>query len=285
MLVGGAPAQGVDFLHQAYSYFPPLIAAVLLLTYLLLMRAFRSLLAAAEGGAAQPALGRARATGCSSSSSAGASATTCSGSTSSARSRAGSRSSCSRCCSASRWTTRCSSSRGCARAWDAGADNETAVAHGLERTGRIITAAAVIMCAAFSGFVAGRIVGLQEFGLGPRGRDLRRRDDRPLAARAEHDGAPRPLELVAPVAARAPRPRRALPAREPGPRGARPRRPLGTTLSEHAGNESAIGGARCISACATWLRSSGCSPRSCCCCRTDAILSESGRPGGSIGPA
>ena len=51
-------------------------------------------------------------------------------------------------------------------AWDAGADNATAVAHGLERTGRIITAAAIIMCAAFSGFVAGRIVGLQQFGLG-----------------------------------------------------------------------------------------------------------------------
>ena len=39
--------------------------------------------------------------------------------------------------------------------WDRGADNETAVAHGLERTGRIITAAAIIMCAAFSGFIAG----------------------------------------------------------------------------------------------------------------------------------
>ena len=51
-------------------------------------------------------------------------------------------------------------------AWDEGADNETAVAYGLERTGRIITAAAIIMCAAFSGFVAGSIVGLQEFGLG-----------------------------------------------------------------------------------------------------------------------
>jgi RND superfamily putative drug exporter len=51
-------------------------------------------------------------------------------------------------------------------AWDAGDDNTSAVAHGLERTGRIITAAAIIMCAAFSGFVAGRIVGLQEFGLG-----------------------------------------------------------------------------------------------------------------------
>ena len=50
--------------------------------------------------------------------------------------------------------------------WDDGADNVTAVAHGLERTGRIITAAAVIMCAAFAGFMVGRIVGLQEFGLG-----------------------------------------------------------------------------------------------------------------------
>jgi RND superfamily putative drug exporter len=50
--------------------------------------------------------------------------------------------------------------------WDEGVDNVTAVAYGLERTGRIITAAAIIMCAAFSGFVAGRIVGLQEFGLG-----------------------------------------------------------------------------------------------------------------------
>jgi RND superfamily putative drug exporter len=50
--------------------------------------------------------------------------------------------------------------------WDAGLDNTHAVADGLERTGRIVTAAAIIMVAAFSGFVAGRIAGLQEFGLG-----------------------------------------------------------------------------------------------------------------------
>jgi RND superfamily putative drug exporter len=50
--------------------------------------------------------------------------------------------------------------------WDAVRDNGRAVAIGLERTGRIVTAAAVIMVAAFSGFLAGRIVGLQEFGLG-----------------------------------------------------------------------------------------------------------------------
>jgi RND superfamily putative drug exporter len=50
--------------------------------------------------------------------------------------------------------------------WDHVPDNTRAVAHGLERTGKIITAAAIIMVAAFSGFMAGSIVGLQEFGLG-----------------------------------------------------------------------------------------------------------------------
>src|SRR5258708_22844492 len=49
--------------------------------------------------------------------------------------------------------------------WDSGADNVAAVAYGLERTGRIITAAAIIMCAAFSGFIAGRVVGVREFRL------------------------------------------------------------------------------------------------------------------------
>jgi uncharacterized membrane protein YdfJ with MMPL/SSD domain len=50
--------------------------------------------------------------------------------------------------------------------WDRGHDNEAAVARGLERTGRIITAAAIIMIAAFSGFMFGSFVGLQEFGVG-----------------------------------------------------------------------------------------------------------------------
>jgi RND superfamily putative drug exporter len=50
--------------------------------------------------------------------------------------------------------------------WDDGESNADAVAHGLERTGRIVTAAAIVMVAAFGGFVAGRIVGLQQFGLG-----------------------------------------------------------------------------------------------------------------------
>jgi RND superfamily putative drug exporter len=50
--------------------------------------------------------------------------------------------------------------------WDNGHDNEHAVAAGLEHTGRIITAAAIIMIAAFSGFTAGSFVAFQEFGLG-----------------------------------------------------------------------------------------------------------------------
>jgi RND superfamily putative drug exporter len=50
--------------------------------------------------------------------------------------------------------------------WDEVHDNERAVTYGLERTGMIITAAAIVMVAAFSGFVAGSVVGLQQFGLG-----------------------------------------------------------------------------------------------------------------------
>jgi len=45
-------------------------------------------------------------------------------------------------------------------------DTGRAVALGLERTGRVVTAAALIMAAAFSGFVAGRVGGLQQLGVG-----------------------------------------------------------------------------------------------------------------------
>jgi RND superfamily putative drug exporter len=164
-LAGGGPPQGVDFLHQAYRYFVPLVLGVLVLTYVLLLRAFRSLVlplkavilnllsvGASYGmlvvvfrfGAGKDLLGLYQFD------------------------------------QVEGWIPiflfamlfglsmdyevfLVSRMR---EAWDAGADNATAVAHGLERTGRIVTAAAVIMCAAFAGFVAGRIVGLQEFGLG-----------------------------------------------------------------------------------------------------------------------
>ena len=45
-------------------------------------------------------------------------------------------------------------------------DNERSVVTGLERTGRIVTAAAIIMVAAFAGFLAGSISALQQFGFG-----------------------------------------------------------------------------------------------------------------------
>jgi RND superfamily putative drug exporter len=51
-------------------------------------------------------------------------------------------------------------------AWDEGETNTIAVVHGLERTGPIVTAAAVIMIVSFSGFMTGRVAGLQEFGAG-----------------------------------------------------------------------------------------------------------------------
>jgi RND superfamily putative drug exporter len=41
---GGGPPQGVDFLDRAHGAFPWLVLGVLTLTYLLLMRAFRSIL-------------------------------------------------------------------------------------------------------------------------------------------------------------------------------------------------------------------------------------------------
>jgi uncharacterized membrane protein YdfJ with MMPL/SSD domain len=50
--------------------------------------------------------------------------------------------------------------------WDNGASNEEAVVLGLMKTGRLVTAAGLIMFAAFTGLVAGTLVGLQQFGFG-----------------------------------------------------------------------------------------------------------------------
>ena len=67
------------------------------------------------GDRAEPAVGRARRTACSCSSSRTVIGTTCSASRAPARSPRGSRCSCSSCCSACRWTTTCSSSAASAR--------------------------------------------------------------------------------------------------------------------------------------------------------------------------
>jgi RND superfamily putative drug exporter len=164
VLLTGAPAFSVDFASTAYSAFPWLVAAVLVLTYLVLLRAFRSVIlplkavllnllsVSATYGvlvlAFQHEVG------------------TAVGFHASPQIEA--------------WIPiflfatvfgismdyevfLLSRMR---EEWDRCHDNERAVVYGLERTGRIITAAAVIMIAAFSGFMTGRFVGLQQFGLG-----------------------------------------------------------------------------------------------------------------------
>ena len=163
--VGGAPAQGVDFLATAYSAFPWLVLAVIVVAYLALVLAFRSVVlpltavianllpvAAAYGvlvvvfqwGVGAGLLGV---------------------------DRAG---------HLEGWVpvvlfatlfglsmdyevflmTRVR------EVWERGRDNDRAVELGLERTGRVITSAALIMAAAFAGFIAGRVPGLQQLGVG-----------------------------------------------------------------------------------------------------------------------
>jgi len=51
-------------------------------------------------------------------------------------------------------------------AWDGGMSNSDAVAHGLERTGRIVTAAALLMCVALGTLMVSRIEYIKELGLG-----------------------------------------------------------------------------------------------------------------------
>ena len=161
---GGGPPSGVDFLDVTYGAFPWLVLGVLLLTYILLLRAFRSLLlplkaiilnllsiAAAFGvlviffkwgGAGAlglisfdqiegwiPVFIFAMVFGL----------------------------------SMDYEVFLVSRMR---EEWDAGKPNDEAVATGLAKTGRIVTAAGLVMFAAFMGFVAGSIVGLQQFGFG-----------------------------------------------------------------------------------------------------------------------
>ena len=155
--VGGAPAQGVDFLARSYGVLPWLVLAVLVLTYLVLLRAFRSLLLPLKAVLLN-LLSVAAACGI--------------------------------LVVVFQWGRGLHQIEGWVpivlfatlfgismdyevfmvtrirESWDHVHDNTRAVAHGLERTGRIVTAAALIMVAAFSGFVVGRVAGLQELGLG-----------------------------------------------------------------------------------------------------------------------
>jgi uncharacterized membrane protein YdfJ with MMPL/SSD domain len=164
VLLTGAPAFGVDFVDKAYGAFPWLVLAVLVASYFLLLRAFRSVVLPAKAvvmnllsvGASYGVLVLAFQHGW------------------------GEPFGLQRSPQIEGWIPiflfavlfglsmdyevfLLSRIR---EEWDRGHDNERAIAYGLEHTGRIITAAAIIMIAAFSGFLAGSFVGLQEFGLG-----------------------------------------------------------------------------------------------------------------------
>jgi RND superfamily putative drug exporter len=164
VFAGGGPPSSVDVIETAYGAFPWLVAAVLILTYFLLLRAFRSLLLPLKAiilnllaiGAAYGLLvavfkyGGGEILGIQSFD------------------------------QIEFWIPiflfamlfglsmdyevfLVSRMR---EEWDRTHDNEQAVALGLAKTGRIVTAAGLIMFAAFMGFVVGSILGLQQFGFG-----------------------------------------------------------------------------------------------------------------------
>jgi uncharacterized membrane protein YdfJ with MMPL/SSD domain len=161
---GGGPPGGKDFLDLTYSWFPWLLGAVLIATFLLLMRAFRSIVLPLKAiilnllsiGAAYGLLVIVFKWG------------------------------------AGEWAGLIAYDQiegwipvflfamlfglsmdyevflvsRMREEWDNGATNEQAVVLGLTKTGRLVTAAGLIMFAAFTGFLAGSIVGLQQFGFG-----------------------------------------------------------------------------------------------------------------------
>jgi RND superfamily putative drug exporter len=161
---GGGPPAGKDFIALTYSWFPWLVLAVLLATYVLLLRAFRSLVLPLKAivlnllsiGAAYGLLVIVFKWG------------------------------------AGEWAGLIAFDQIEAwipvmlfavlfglsmdyevflvsrmrEEWDHGATNAQAVVLGLTKTGRLVTAAGLIMFAAFTGLVAGSVVGLQQFGLG-----------------------------------------------------------------------------------------------------------------------
>ena len=67
--------------------------------------------------------------------------------------------------SAWRWTTRCSCSAGSRNSATAAWSNDEAVVAGLQRSGRIITSAALIVVLVFSGFVAGELLVIKQTGV------------------------------------------------------------------------------------------------------------------------
>ncbi len=93
---------------------------------------------------------------------------------------------------------------------DAGASDSEAVAIGLERVGRIVTAAALLFAVAIGAFATSKLVFIKELGARGRARRPDRRLDHPCPARPLADGAARRCQLVGAEAAATPtRPDRA----------------------------------------------------------------------------
>jgi len=161
---GGGPPAGVDFINRAYGVFPWLVLGVLAVTYLVLMRAFRSLLLPLKAvilnllsvGATYGLLVMAFRWGW------------------------GGIIGLPQANQIEAWIPMflfamlfglsmdyevflLSRMR---ELYDETGDTERSVALGLMRTGRIVTAAAAIMVAAFSGFMLGSLIGLVQFGFG-----------------------------------------------------------------------------------------------------------------------
>jgi hypothetical protein len=82
--------------------------------------------------------------------------------------------------------------------FDKSGDNTSSVAIGLEHTSSIITRAALLLIAVVGAFAFGEFIFVKEIGVGARRRDLPRRDDRALRARALDDEAAGRAQLVVP---------------------------------------------------------------------------------------
>ena len=87
---------------------------------------------------------------------------------------------------------------------DGGLTDREAVAVGVERTGAVVTAAAILLAVAIGAFITSSISFIQQIGVATAAGVADRRVHRPRAARAVADGPARPLELVVAAAADAP---------------------------------------------------------------------------------
>ncbi len=109
-------------------------------------------------------------------------------------------------------------------AHDAGAENREAVAAGLGRTGRVVTAAAILLAVAIGAFSTSSISFIQQIGLATATGVLIDALHRPLAARAIADGAARRAQLVLAATPQTPAPadRACAGTRRPGAGAPRP---------------------------------------------------------------